>query len=147
MSSVALEWLVILMFLLFVFGLTFAEAFWLSKKNWTTFGKSLAFALTTNAVGFFVGLFVLFVVFGLMLMFSLDGSLQRNPLGEAGIIVAMVFGVLFFPVFLALCKRLFLKILKIREGKAAWIFSFASSFLIVFLALVVPCLAGYLLFR
>src|SRR5437016_5488233 len=114
MSSVGLEWLVILMFLMFAFGLTFAEAFWLSKKNWATFGKSLAFALTTNAVGFFVGLFVLFVVFGLMLMFSLDGSLQRNPLGEAGIIIAMVFGVLFFPIFLALCKGIFLKILKIQ---------------------------------
>jgi hypothetical protein len=147
MYGVALEWLFILIFLLFAFGLTFVEAFWLSKKNRANFGKALAFALTTNVVGFFAGFFVLFVVFGLMLMFSLDGSLQRNPLGEAGIIAAIVFGVLFFPVFLALCKRLFLKILKIQTGRAAWIYSFASSFLIVFIALVVPCLAGYLLFK
>lgn len=147
MSSVGLEWLVILIFFLFAFGLTFAEAFWLDKKNWATFGKSLAFALTTNAVGFFVGFFVLFVVFLLIFMFVWDGSAQNNKYGNELIIAALIFGFLFFPVFLALCKRLFLKILKIQIGRAAWIFSFASSFLIVFIALAVPCLAGYLLFR
>jgi hypothetical protein len=87
----------------------------------------------------------MFVVIGGMLMFSLDGSLQNNPLGDAGIVAALVFAVLFFPVFLALCKRLFLKILKIQTGKSAWIFSFVSAFLLAFLSLGVPALVGYLI--
>lgn len=147
MSSVALEWFSVFGFLLFAFGLTFVEAFWLSKKNWANFRKSLAFALTTNVIGFSVGLFVIFIVFLVIMMLAFDGSLQKMPLGDAGIIAAIAFGVLFFPVFLALCKRLFLRILKIQAGKAAWIFSFASSILLVILALGVPILTGFLLFR
>lgn len=145
MSSVALEWLIVLLFFLFVFGLTFGEARWLHKKGWTNFAKAFAFAVTTNVIGFFGGFFVMFVAIGGMLMFSLDGSLQNNPLGDAGIISALVFAVLFFPVFLALCKRLFLRILKIQTGKSAWVFSFVSSFLLALLALGVPALVGYLI--
>jgi len=145
MSSVALEWLIVLLFFLFVFGLTFGEAIWLNKKGWTNFGKAFAFTVTTNVIGFFAGFFVMFVVIGGMLMFSLDGSLQNNPLGDAGILVLVLFAILFFPVFLALCKRLFLKILKIQTGKP-WTFSFASSFLMAFLSLGVPILVGYFIF-
>lgn len=146
MSSTAREWLVVLIFLLFAFGLTFAEAFWLYKKNWANFGKSLAFAIAGNVTGFFVGLFVMFIVFGVILALAWDGSLEKIPFGDAGIIAAIVFGVLFFPVFLAFCKRLLLMLLKIQTGQAAWIFSFASAFLIVLLALGVPILVGYFIF-
>jgi hypothetical protein len=146
MSSVTKEWLIVIAFFLFAWGLTFAETLWLNKKNWTSFGKAFAFAAATNVIGFFVGFFVIFVVFGVILAMAWDGSLENMPLGDAGIIAAMVFGVLFFPIFLALCKRLFLKILKIQTGKAAWAFSFASSFLIVFLSLGVPIL-GYLILK
>lgn len=147
MSSVALEWIVVFVYLLFVIGLTFAEAFWLSKKNWAAFGRSFAFSVTTNVIGFFVGFFVLFVVFLLIFMFVWDGSAQNNKYGNEIIIAALVFGFLFFPLFLALCKRLFLRIFKMHSGSAAWIFSFASSFLIVLISLGAPILAGYLLFR
>ena len=92
MSSVALEWLVVFIFLLFAFGLTFVEAFRLSKKNWASFGKSLAFALTTNVVGFCAGFFVLFVVFLLIFMFVWDGSAQNNKYGNELIIAALIFG-------------------------------------------------------
>jgi len=147
MSSAGLEWLIVFVFLLFVFGLTFAEALWLSKKNWAAFGKSLVFAVTTNVFGFSVGFFALFVVFLVIFMLVWDGAIKNYKYGDAGIIAALAFGALFFPLFLALCKRLFLRILKIQTGRAAWIFSFVSSVLLVVLSLGVPCLAGFLLFR
>lgn len=146
MSAKIVEWLVVLLFFLFAIGLTFGESFWLYKKNWTNFGKAFAFAIVTNVIGFFAGGFVLFVVFGVLLALAWDGSLEKMPLGDAGIIAAMVFGILFFPIFLALCKRLFLKIFKIQTGKPAWVFSFVAAFLIGFLALGVPVLVGYFIF-
>lgn len=144
MSGQTKEWLVFFVFLFLAVGLTFIEAIWLNRKGWTNFGKAFAFAVATNVIGFFVGFFVMFVVFGVILAMAWDGSLQEQPLGDAGIIAAILFGVLFFPIFLALCKRLFLKILKIQTGKQASIFSFAGSFLIVFLSLGVPVLLIYL---
>jgi hypothetical protein len=147
MSANALEWIVVLMFLLLAFGLTFVEAIWLNKNSWANFGKSLAFAVATNVIGFFAGFCVLFVIGLGIFMFVWDGAINKYRYGETFLLAGIVFGVLFFPLFLALCKRLFLKILKIQTGKAAWVFSFVSSFLIVLLSLGVPVLAGYLLFK
>lgn len=146
MSGAAKEWLVVLIYFLFVFGLTFVEAIWLNKRNWTNFGKALAFALATNVIGFFAGFSVLFVTGLVIFMFVWDGAVDKYRHGEAILLAAIVFGVLFFPLFLALCKRVFLKILKIQTGRAAWIFSLVSSFLIVMLSLGVPILLGYFIF-
>lgn len=143
MSGSIKEWLVFFVFIFLAIGLTLAEAIWLNKKGWTNFGKAFALAVATNVIGFFVGFFVIFVVFGVILAMAWDGSLEK--IGDAGIIAAMLFGFLFFPIFLALCKRLFLKILKIQTGKSAWLFSFASAFLIVFLSLGAPVLVVYLM--
>ncbi|HEY0429389.1 MAG TPA: hypothetical protein VGC76_16530 [Pyrinomonadaceae bacterium] len=146
MSASAWEWIIILIFFLFVFGLTLVEAIWLSKMNWANFGKSLAFAVVTNAIGFFAGFAVLFVIGLLIFMFVFDGAIDKYRHGELALWAALIFGILFFPLFLALCKVIFLKILKIQAGKAAWIFSLVGSSLIVFLALGVPVLAGYFIF-
>jgi hypothetical protein len=146
MSSVALEWLFVFMFFLFAFGLTFAEAIWLSKNNWAAFGKALGFTVTTNVIGFFIGFAVIFVVFVILLMLVFDNSINNLPHGDLSIIVALVFAALFFPLILALCKRLFLRIFKMQAGKPAWLFSLASAFTLAFLSLVVPIIAGYLLF-
>ena len=146
MSGQTKEWLVFFGFLFLAVALTFAETIWLNRKGWTNFGKAFAFAVATNVFGFFVGFFVMFVVFGMILAMAWDGSLEKIPFGDAGLIAAIVFGVLFFPIFLALCKRLLLKILKIQTGKSAWIFSFLSSFSIVLFALGIPVLFIYLMF-
>lgn len=145
MSGQTKEWLVFFVFLFLAVGLTFAETIWLKRKGWTNFGKAFAFAVATNVVGFFVGFFVMFVVLGVILALAWDDSLTVIPHADAGIIAAILSGVLFFPIFLALLKRLFLRILKIQTGKPAWIFSFLSSFSIVFFALGIPVLFTYLL--
>ncbi len=68
MSGTAKEWIAVLIFVLCVAGYTVGEAVWLKRKGWADFGRSLAFAAATNIFGYAVGLFVLFVVFGVVLM-------------------------------------------------------------------------------
>ncbi len=146
MSGQTKEWLVFFVFLFLAAALTLVEAIWLNKKGWTNFGKGFAFAVATNAIGFFAGFPVMFVVFGVILALAWDDSLSVIPLADAGMIAAILSGILFCPLFLALCKRLFLKILKIQTRKSAWTFSFLSSFLIVFFSLGVSIVAEYLIF-
>jgi len=145
MSGVAREWTVVWIFFVAVFGLTILEAFLISRKGWTGFGKSLAFSALTNFIGFAVGFLVLFVVFGVVLAMAWDGSLERFPLKDYGIGATLVFGVLFFPLFLMLCKRLFLQIFKIQAGKPAWLFSLASSLVIFVISYGLPVFAAYFL--
>ena len=145
-----LQWLVILAFFLLVVGAMFAEAFWLSRKGWASFGKSFAFSALSNFIGFGIGLFVFFIIFALFLMFSLDGSLDRaiksSPIGNPLAVAILIFAVFLTPVLLIICKRIFLGILKIQTGKAAWIYALASSILIFVIALGVPILLGYFAF-
>lgn len=148
MSGTAKEWIIVLVFWIVVIALTIGEAFWLYRRRWSGFGRSLLFSLLTNFIGFFAGFIVLFVILGVVLAMAWDGSLANLPLGDAGIWVMMIFALLFTPIFLALCKRLFLSIFKIgATGKTTWIFSLASSFAIFFVAYGAPILFGYALYR
>ena len=146
-----LQWLVILAFFLLVVGAMFAEAFWLSRKGWASFGRAFAFSALSNFIGFGIGLFTFFIVFGLFLMFSLDGSLDRaiksSPIGNPLAVAILIFAVLLTPILLIICKRIFLSVLKIQTGKTAWLFALVSSFLIFVIALGVPVLFGYFIFR
>ena len=146
-GSQAREWLGIFAFVLMVCALTLGEAFWLDKKGWASFGKSLAFAVVTNLIGFAVGLFVLFaaamIVF--MLVMGNDGTgggEGTNPY----ILASVVFGLLFLPVFLAVCKRAFLKFMKMQAGGAAWGFSLTSALTTALVSFGVPVLLGYVMF-
>ncbi len=140
-----LEWSVILAFFLLVVGAMFAEAFWISKKGWTNFGKGFAFAALSNFIGLAVGLFVFFVVFMVFIMLTFDGSLQNmSPALFFGLAVFGVFGT---PALLIICKRILLSMLKIQTGSAAWLYALVSSVLIVVVSLGVPVLLGYFIFR
>jgi len=145
MSGVAKEWAVVLIFLLVAVGLTIFEAVLINRKGWTDFGKSLAFSVVTNLLGFTVGSFVVFVVLAVVLAMAWDGSLERFPLKDYGIGATLILGFLFFPLFLLLCKRLFLRIFHIQAGKTAWVFSTASSFVIFIISYGLPIFAAYLM--
>lgn len=147
MSVNAREWAVVLIYFVVVSGLTILEAFLISRKGWTNFGKSFAFSVLTNVIGFTIGSFVAFVVIGVVLAMAWDGSLEKFPLKDYGIGAFLILGILFFPIFLALCKRLFLKIFNIQSGKTAWIFSFVVSFAVFIISLGLPTFAAYLLMR
>ena len=146
MSGVAREWAVILVFLFAVVGLTIFEAFLINRKGWAGFGKSFAFSALTNLLGLTAGLVVLFVVLAVFMAMAWDGSIQRFPLHDYGIWTVLIAAVLFFPLFLLLCKRLFLKIFNLQAGKTAWLFSTASSFVIFIILYSLPICTVYLLF-
>ena len=145
-----LQWLVILAFFLLVVGFMFAEAFWISKKGWASFGKGFAFSALSNFIGFAVGLFIFFVVMAVFMMLALDGTTDRifnSKIGGPTAIAALIFGFLITPILLMICKRIFLAILKMQTGKSAWFYSFASSVLIFIISLGVPGAFGYFIFR
>ncbi len=150
MSANLLEWLVILAFFLLVVGFMFAEAVWLSKKSWASFGRSFIFSALTNFIGFAVGLFVFFIVMGIFLMFSLDGTTDRvfeSSVGGVAAIAILIFATFLTPILLIICKRILLSLLKMQTGKTAWIYALVSSILIVVVSLGVPVLLGYFTFR
>lgn len=145
-----LQWLVILAFFLLVVAAMFAEAFWISKKGWASFGKGFVFSALSNVIGFAVGLFIFFVVMGIFLMLSLDGTTDRifnSKFGGPTAIAALVFGFLITPALLIICKRIFLGVLKMQTGKAAWLYALASSVLIFVIGLGVPGVLGYFIFQ
>lgn len=146
MSGVAREWAVVLVFLFAVGGLTVLEAFLINLKGWAGFGKSFAFSALTNLIGITVGFVVLFVVLAFFMALAWDGSIERFPLHDYGIWVVLIAAILFSPLLLLLCKRLFLRIFNIRTGKTAWLFSTSSSFVIFIISYGLPICAGYLLF-
>jgi hypothetical protein len=145
MSRVVMEWLVVLIFFVAVIGLTVFEAFLIKNKGWAGFGRALGFSVLTNFIGFAAGYFVLFVVFGVVFAMAWDGSIEKFPLKDYGIGAFLAFGVLFFPLFLMFCKRLFLKLFKIQAGRAAWLFSLFSALAIFIISHGVPLFAAYLL--
>src|SRR6476660_8264127 len=122
MSGNLAEWIVIGAFFLIVIALLFAEAVWLSKKGWANFGKSFAFSALSNFIGFAVGLFVFFIVMGIFMMFSLDGTTQRifdSRAGGAAAIAVLIAATLLTPFLLIICKRVLLGALKIPSGNTA----------------------------
>jgi len=140
-----LQWSVVLAFFVLVAGFMFAEAFWISRKGWANFGKAFVFSAVSNFIGFGVGLFIFFVVLAIFMMLSLDGSLNRMS-AALGVVIAL-FAVLLTPALLLTGKRILLAVLKIQSGKAAWLYALASSVLIVVVALGLPLLLGYFIYR
>jgi hypothetical protein len=147
MSAIAREWIVILSFFLLFDGFIIGEAFWMNRKGWAGFGRSLGFSVLTNFIGYAIGFFVLFVVFGVFLAMSWDGSIEKFPMKNYGIGATLILAVLFTPALLTVCKRIFLPVLKIQISKSAWLYSLASSVLGLTMSVGIPILLGYLLFR
>ena len=91
-----------------------------------------------------------FIVMGIFLMFTLDGTTQRifdSSTGGAVAIAILIFATFLTPILLIICKRIFLSVLKMQTGKTAWIYALVSSILIVVVSLGVPILLGYFTFR
>lgn len=147
MSETLAEWIIVLVFFLLVISLTFGEAVWLNRKGWANFGKSLVFSALTNFIGFAVGFFVVFVVSVVIMMIVFDGAINKIPAGDYGLIAILLLAALFTPTLLTVCKRIFLAVLKMQTGKAAWLYSVASSISILAVSLGVPFVIGYFYYR
>jgi hypothetical protein len=131
MSSDLIQWIAVLMFFLLFWGFTAGEAFWLKQRQWASFQRSLAFAVTSNLFGFFIGSGVVLAL--ILFMFMLTFEKMTNPtLNEAVMWVLLSLVFIFPPFLLLLVKRLSLKIFKMETGRPAWRFSLITSLLIVF---------------
>ena len=127
-------------------SLNIVEVFWLRAKQWGTTGTAAGFAIVTNFVGFGIGLFISFFVFGVMLAASWDPG--HNPFKDNEIVmtVLVIIGTLIPPLFLLLSKRIMLGLLKMRAGWLAWIYSLVTAVLIYVLT-VAPAVLFLYLFR
>lgn len=146
-KSQILEWLVVLSFFVAAVGLTFAEAAWIKRRKWASFGNGFAYSSLSNFVGLTLSSIILFIALTGFFMAAWDGSLNKLPSANFTIGALMILVAILVVMVLALCKWLVLKLLKIQSGKTAWIFSFINSVLTLFLVFLVPILFGYILFR
>ncbi|MEP6903858.1 MAG: hypothetical protein ABJA66_19200 [Actinomycetota bacterium] len=143
-----LQWLVILAFFLLVIGAMFAEAFWLSRKGWASFGKSFAFAALSNFISLVVSFVVGFICMIALLPLMFDNTVPNSFQTHIVAITAIgIFAISFTPVFLIICKRIFLAILKMQTGKTAWLYALVSSILILVIAFGITMVAGYFAFN
>ncbi|MEP6900765.1 MAG: hypothetical protein ABJA66_03385 [Actinomycetota bacterium] len=143
MASQIVEWAIIFSFFFLAFGFIFLEAFYMSKKGWTNFGKAFLCSFLSYAVSFAVCFVVLFVVFGVVIAMSWDGSISKFPGGGFGVGVVLILAALFVPFFTAMCKWLLLKLMKIQKGATAFAFSAISSVITIIISVGVPCLITY----
>jgi hypothetical protein len=145
MSEIAAELTALLSCLLLLVGVVIAEALWLVRKGWASSGRAIAYALTTDLLGFGIGSFVVLAIFMIMLMLVFGPAGRGSEVPESVYLVTSLIAIVVPPMFLALLKRLFLSVLKIKFGNAAWTYCVVSSFLTILVVLVPPPLLYYLI--
>lgn len=146
MSADTIQWLAVIIFFLVFWGFTFGEAKWLSQRGWAAFSRALAFTVSSNLLGFFIGSFVVFVIILILLMLTFEPV--KNPrtqdlLAWTGVVLALIFP----PIFLMLVKRLLLKLFKMDADRRVWGFSALSSVLIVFGSVIAPSVFLYVILK
>ena len=144
MSGVTVEWIAMLLFLVLFAAAVVAEIFWLIKKQWASAGKAVAFVLATDLISFTVGSIIVFVIFFVLIMMTFGPAGRGSTAPESAYVVVSLIGLIFPPILLILSKRLFLWILKIKTGKAAWIYTIVTSLLLLVVVLIPPPLLLYI---
>ena len=141
----AAQWLPFFLFIFLFIVAILLEIRWLSKAGWTTPGRSTAFVLVTDLVGFATGFVIVLAVMLVLFMLVMGPAGRGSDAGNASYAVTMIVGIIFPPVILVLLKRLMLLIMKMRTGAAAWIYAIVSSLVIASAVLIPPPLL-FLLF-
>ena len=138
MSESTKEWVAVGLFASCFFLLTAAEVVWLGRRGWAAYGKSTVFSIVTNVVSFLVGSMVSFVIMGVILAVSWEGSINQMRAGELTLWILLAAAILITPLLLLLTKRLFLWLLRMSSGSVAWAFSFWASFTLFLFAVGLP---------
>ena len=138
MSENTKEWVAVGLFASCFFLLTACEVVWLNRRGWAAYGKSTAFSIITNVVSFFVGSIVSFVILGVILAVSWEGSINQMRAGELTLWALLAAAILTTPLLLLLTKRLFLWLLRMNSGFSAWAFSFWASFTLFLFTVGLP---------
>jgi len=145
MSSIVIQWIPVILCLLLFVAVVVWEALWLVKKGWATAGRAVAFVLTTDLLGFGIGVLVIVSVFMALMMMVFGPAGTGSTAPDAAYVAVLVLGLIVPPIFLFLSQRLLLSIFSIQAGKAAWLYSLASSALIVLVVFIPPPAVFYVL--
>ena len=145
MSEIIVEWIAFLLFLVLFIGVVIAEVLWLAKKGWTTSGRAAGYVLATDLLGLGIGAFIVFVIVMIMFMMVMGPAGRGGTAPEYAYWVTTGIAVIFPPIIPVITKRLFLLIFKIASGRSAWIYSIASSFLILVVILAPPPLVYFVI--
>lgn len=139
------EWIVVLLYVAAIFGLTVGETVWLVRNRWAEAARSFCFTFVSNLVGFMVGGTIVFFIMLILLMMTFDKKLSASLGGEATmwILVAGLFSVV--PIFLFLSKRLFLTAFRMRAGKPAWLYALVSTVIVIVAGTGLPTVAAYII--
>lgn len=143
MSDTIVEWAALLVLALLFAVSAVVEIKWLVSKGWATSSRAMGFVLTTDIVGFFVGGFVAFVVFGILLMMTFGPAGTGSTAPEIAYWLVSAIAIVVPPVLLFLIKRLCLLIFKIGSGGSAWLFSIVSAAAFVLIVIVPPPVLFY----
>src|SRR5437899_2724119 len=117
MFDVIGQWVPAVLFLLLFVGAICAEVLWLSRKGWATSGLSVAYVLIADLVGFGLGTLVMLVAFFIMFMMVMGPAGTGSNVPEWAYVLTSGIALIVSLGFLALSKRVFLAIFKIRSGK------------------------------
>ena len=137
----------LLIFLLLAIGVVVAEAVWLTRSGWTTSARAWTFVISTDLIGFGLGGFVSFAIFGIMLMMVFGPSGRGGTSSDASYVALTVLAFLFPPIILLFVKRIFLTLFAMRGGKGAWFFSLVAGFGAAAIVAVPPGIVFYMLSR
>ena len=137
-----MDWLAFALFLVIFVAAVIAEVMWLNRKGWTTSGRAVAYVLLTDVLGIGVGLFTIFAAVSVLIMMAFGSSGGGGTAPESAYWAVLVLGLLFPPLFLLSLKRLFLLILRIRNARSAWVYSFLTTILLI-VGVFVPPIVWY----
>jgi hypothetical protein len=141
----AVEWILLLLFVLLLAGVAIAEVLYMVQKCLAPTGRAVGYVLVTDLLGFCIGIFIVSIVFFIMFMMVMGPAGRGSDVPEIAYIAMSLVGIILPAIFLILAKRVFLSAFKISSGKPAWIYSVVSSALIMILPLAPPALIFVLL--
>lgn len=143
MSATTLEWLVIVVFLIFFVGMMVGEIVWLVVNKWTSVGRAAALVLTANIVSLIISSVLVGIIMFIMFIMVMGPQGTGSDVPESAYIVGITIAVVLPPILLLLSKRTMLALLKIRSGGSAWLYSAVSTMLAFLITLVPTFLFAY----
>jgi hypothetical protein len=137
MSGSVVQWLIVLAFFAGFFVITFAEARWLSKKTAMPMQRAFAVAFVPNIFTITVGFFVSAAIFGVILLFVWDRTLQTTE-SETTVYTAIALAFVAPLLILFAAKRFALRIMRIDGITNPWAYSLVASLLFFAAVLALP---------
>ncbi|MFT3743506.1 MAG: hypothetical protein QM785_04345 [Pyrinomonadaceae bacterium] len=147
MSANALEWLVVLVFLVLFAAAIVGEIIWLVTKKWATAGRAAALVVVSNILSMILGSFLIGSIMLILFMLVMGPQGRGSDTPESVYWIGIILAFILPPILLIVIKRIMLGLLKIRSGGSAWGYSAVSSILAFLITLVPTAVLIYAISR